>query len=93
MIAEYHLHIDDSECLTSYYDTKDAIDNADEDTVVHSSQLIFLSFSIAHRLFVHHDGQIHEITLGKCIGTNREIRANHCIYKLLLHGEFDWFRG
>ena len=93
MIAEYHLHLDDNECLTTFYETNDAIRHGDDKMVVHSTQVIFLSFSNANRLFVHYSGLVYEITLNDCVGTNREIRENHCIYKLLLNGEFDWFRG
>lgn len=51
----------------------------------------FLNFKYAKRLFVHVDNDIHEITIGKCDGTTREISESTNIEKLLNAGEFDWW--
>lgn len=51
----------------------------------------FLSFSNAERLFVHINGEIHELTLWDCEGTERVIRPGHNLEKLLISGEFNWW--
>lgn len=41
-------------------------------------------------IFIHAaPDDVYEITLGKNERTNREIRMNTCLYKLILSGEFD----
>ncbi len=52
----------------------------------------FLNFKYAKKLFVHTVRIIHEITLGRCHGTKREIKKTHNIEKLLLSDEFDWWK-
>ena len=78
-------------CETTYIDTMEAIMGTNK--VVFTSQLDFLSFKYAKRLFVLHNSRIHEITLGKCEGTKREIKVGHNLKNLLLAGEFDWFNS
>lgn len=80
---------DDEFCITSYMETQNALGKK---SILHTTQLNFLSFAYAERLFVYINGELHEITLGKCEGTNREIREAHNIGKMLISGEFDWFR-
>ncbi|RHP75347.1 hypothetical protein DXA62_06320 [Coprobacillus sp. OF03-2AA] len=85
-----------------YVNTKKAIDEALNDKEVerevHTSQPHFLSFQyLPARLFVHvrnnsYDEEIHEITLGSCDGTDKELREAHNLEKLLLGGAFDWFK-
>lgn len=74
----------------TYTETERAIERGDD--VVYTTQTHFLSFRYAERLFVYVNGTEHEITLGKCSGTTREIKESHNLEKLLLNGEFDWFR-
>lgn len=88
--GELHLHLDDSaNCLTTYCATEKAIENGC--TVVHTTIPHFLSWRLNRRLFVHVDGQIHEIKLGDCEGTERIISEGHNIERLLISGEFSWF--
>ena len=46
--------------------------------------------SRGRRIFVHINGDIHEITLGKVEGTGREIKYHHNLEKMLISGEFSW---
>lgn len=63
-----------------------------DNDILHTTLTHFLSFGYGKRLFVHTpDRKVHEITLGKCEGTNREIRESHNIEKMLIEGDFDWF--
>lgn len=61
---------------------------------VHTDNLIFCDTKIitkyGYRLFIHPQvGEPFEITLGKCANTNREIKPETNILKLLLSGEFN----
>lgn len=60
--------------------------------IVYTTQPYFLQFQYTDRLFVHVMGEKHEITLGECDGTDREIRPGHNLERLLLNGEFSWFQ-
>lgn len=66
-----------------------------------TTQPHFLNFKYSDRLFVvianrDNDGDIeystHEITLGECEGTDREITTSLNLEKLLYSGEFSWYR-
>ena len=92
---EIHVWLENNytfDILTDFKSTNNAISN--DIDIVHTTQTHFLSWEYNRRLFVHvtkDDLKGHEITLGKCEGTNREIRRGHNIEKMLLSGEFDWF--
>lgn len=65
--------------------------NHSMDGIVHTVIPHYLSFDYAKKLFVHYQGRVHEITLGVCEGTDKYIRKEHNIEKLLFAGHFDWF--
>ena len=60
--------------------------------IVYTTVPRFLCWDYAERLFVHVRGEVHEMTLGSCEGTDKEIRVAHNLEKMLLAGAFDWFR-
>ena len=98
MVKELHLKLElEKNCFavlglcTTYKETEDAISQNKD--VVCTTQTHFLSFKYAERLFVHVNGEKHEITLGNCEGTTREIKISHNLERLLFAGEFDWFEG
>jgi len=61
---------------------------------IHTHNLVFCDMKIitkyGYRLFIHPQiGEPFEITLGKCANTNREIKPETNLLKLLLSGEFN----
>ena len=73
-----------------YKDTKEALSN--NINVVHTSQLVFLSFAYNRRLFVHCGGEQHEIVLGECAGTKKSIKVEDNLLEMLLTGGFSWYK-
>jgi hypothetical protein len=73
----------------TYIETKNAVDS--QTPLIFTTLTHFLSWNYATRLFVHINGEEHELTIGDCEGTTREIRAGHNLEKLLISGEFDWW--
>lgn len=97
MTEELHLHLTMDELLyndpaLTYLATYELFNLPEIYPVVHTNQTHFLSWRYAKRLFVHCYGKSHEITVGKCEGTDREIRESHDIERMLLNGEFSWFK-
>lgn len=74
----------------TYIETKNAVDS--QTPLIFTTLTHFLSWNYATRLFVHIGEEEHEIVIGDCEGTAREIRAGHNLEKLLISGEFDWWR-
>lgn len=97
MCEELHLHLTMDELplhpqiRTTYLATYERVSLPKIFPIVHTTQTHFLNWVYAKKLFVHCYGKVHEITLGNCEGTNREIKAGHNIEKMLLSGEFSWF--
>lgn len=88
---EIHIHLDNvpSGCLVTYCETEKAIeDDVDE---IHTTLTYICSWRYCRRIFIHVNGVKHEITMGKCEGTDRTIREGHNLERLLITGEFDWF--
>lgn len=79
---------------TDYASTKASIMTGEKR--IDTTQTHFLQFHYGYNLFVHISGDDvtgHEITLGECEGTNREIKHGYNIEKMLYAGEFNWFIG
>jgi hypothetical protein len=75
----------------TYRDTLHSLNCTDESGKVYTTISSFLKFDYADRLFVHSDRKIHEITLGDCEGTEKDIKIYHNLEKMLLAGVFKWF--
>ena len=74
----------------TYIETEQALAN-ENIKCIYTTVTHFLRWCFAERLFVHINGEVHEITLGECDGTLREIRDVHNIEHMLIAGEFDWW--
>ncbi len=102
MFKEIHLYIKfdfdywdkDIPVIVDFYEAMLLFENPilRADNILHTTQTHFLKFSYGERLFVHTaDGKVHEITLGECEGTGRNITRFHNIERMLLQGVFNWF--
>ena len=94
---EYHLYLYRPQELwqqRAFCLTAEEVEYAIElDRCIHTTQIITCTtrlFGAGYRIFVHpKPGDRFEITLGRCERTNREIRTGHCLYGLILSGEFE----
>ena len=59
--------------------------------VLYTTQLPFLSFKYAEKLFVVTNNIEYEITLGECYGTDLYITMDDNLPKLLTSGAFRWY--
>jgi len=74
---------------TNYVDTQNAIDRGEE--VIWTTITHFCSFRYNKHVICWVKSQPHEITIGACEGTEREIREAHNLENLVISGVFDWF--
>lgn len=94
---EYHLYLCRVFALfdTRFCYTVDEVETAIKcgDSEIYTFQVVTCTtdlFSNGYRIFVHVTPEdSFEITLGNCERTNREIRMGHCLWKMILSGEFD----
>ena len=93
-IKEFHVWLDqvpvNDEYCSTFEGTKLAIEQCTQ--IINTTQTAFLKTSILddYRLFVHKNNKYIEITLGECQGTERFIRPEHNLERLVLGGEFDF---
>jgi len=78
------------EVCQSYKDTYTFL-NKEHNDIIRTTITHFLSWDFGERLFVHVNNEVHEITLGECEGTDKDIRVAHNLEKLLFAGKFSWF--
>lgn len=94
---ELHLWLDFTELSKENYNisitTIDTLRHfKDGDRIIHTVIPHFLQWIYGEKLFVHCNGECHEITLGKCEGTEKEIREVHNLERILFAGGFDWWQ-
>lgn len=76
--------------LSTFVDTERAVyDNTNQ--CIYTTLTHFLRWNYAGRLFVHVNGETHELNLIDCEGTERVMLPGHNLEKMLISGEFDWW--
>ena len=93
---EYHLYLYEPEQLIIYWDNslhdvELAINRGHES--INTVQVVTCTtdlFRHGYRIFVHAaPDDVYEINLGQNERTGREIKMGHCLYKMILAGEFE----
>ena len=94
-MKELHIYLD-----YSYVAYKDfcSTDKAikEREVFIHTTQPHFCSWkyvNMGYRLFVHKDGHMIELKIGKNPSTNRLLKGTENLERLLLGGEFDFVKG
>lgn len=101
---ELHLYIDDEsvrrfnterrfdhKLYICFDDTMKACLNPDIN-IIHTTQIHFLHWRYAEKLFAHIKGETHEIGTGLFdTGTERYLTEHHNLEKLLISGDFEWY--
>ena len=82
-----YMHIKD--CYYAYDETEDAINNKED--IIHTTSLANITFDLldlGYRIFLHRNGKILECKPGM-EGTEKDIRYEHNIFRLIRAGVFD----
>ncbi len=81
-----------NDIFNSYSSTQEQLSK--DTPILHTTQIHFLSFSYAEKLFVHNNGNVYEVKLGDNTPyTSKEIRLEHNLEKLLLANGFSFFES
>lgn len=96
MEKEFHLWLEcwdkDWSHIRHYYEETLTLINNDC-KIINTTQVILCTtdlFAKGYRIFVHGSNyETYEVKLGVNKRTGREIRMGHCLYRLILAGEFD----
>lgn len=103
-MKELHIYLDYSyppdETITTFASTDLEVEIAeatgDSNTKIHTTQTHFCSWKYVnkgYRLFVHKDGHMIELKVGKNDSTDRLLKGTENLERLLLGEEFDFEKG
>lgn len=92
-MKEFHVYLDNCEqiILKSYKETKLALEN--KLPIIRTYQTNFICSDViskGYRLFIHSKIDAFEITIGNCDRTDKYIREEHNLEKLVLSGLFNF---
>ena len=98
-MKELHIYLDweyPAETRTNFKSTDMAISMNFRKAIIHTTQTHFCSWkyvNMGYRLFVHKDGHMIELKIGKNPSTDRLLKGTENLERLLLGGEFDFVKG